>query len=167
MKYSATWKHIQCTALHTGSQMANNNNKSQVLGFFSPSGAMWAVIAVQSRKPTLITHTPQLLVSRCCGVGGLMLFHEAISISFTFIIFLWFNEDKYIGFASNFTLSSIMAFFFLMTLNYWSTSYSQKTLLHCWTFPLCSTYCRSEEGVYVSSWLPKTNQKVNVYNQVN
>ena len=61
MKYSATWKHIQCTALHTsGSQMANNNNKSQVLGFFLP---------VKSHKPTLITYTAQLLVSRFYGVA--------------------------------------------------------------------------------------------------
>ena len=30
-----------------------------------------------------------------------MLFHVATSISFAFIIFLRFDEDKYIGFASN------------------------------------------------------------------
>lgn len=60
---------------------------------------------------TLITYTPQLLASRCCGVCGLMLFHEATFISFAFIISLWFEENKYIGFVLSLALASMMVFF--------------------------------------------------------
>ena len=57
--------------------------------------------------------------------------------------------------------------FFVTMFNYWFTSYSQKILLQCWMFPRCPTCCRNEEGIFVLSWLLKTNDDVNVYNEGN
>ena len=113
--------------------MASNNNQGALLtlGLFckeiavpkmsvrySPSTALLCLVNNRSITKadtvvngTLITYTPQLLASCRCGVCGLILFHEATFISFAFIISLWFEENKYIGFVLSLALASMMVFF--------------------------------------------------------